>query len=224
MSPPLLPRSNMHRCLNISELLIQIFDYCALDDLKSVAVLARSCRAFQDSALEVLWRELEDISPLIRMLPSHLWRQVKSVNNAGHVIITLVSLRGKNKDCWEAHGCYDHSRNLQRTRCQPMSSGREYISMHHAYKSLHLVTNVTSKAAECTGSPGHSCRLLADMSVGDLAKVSLFSEIYGSSIWTSMTIANYTFLNAFHISPAAPSQSCICIVTPTAMEPISRTS
>ena len=88
---PMLRPSSMHRCLNIVELQSQIFEYCAHFGLKSVAVLAQTCRAFHESALEILWRELEDISPFIKMLPSHLWREVKTVNKSGQTITTLVS-------------------------------------------------------------------------------------------------------------------------------------
>lgn len=89
--PPMRPTTTMHRCLQIVELQNQIFEYCADLGLGSIAALARTCQAFRESALEILWRELEDVSPFVKMLPSHIWREVKTTNKSGQTVITLVS-------------------------------------------------------------------------------------------------------------------------------------
>ena len=43
------------------------------DARKSLASLARTCRALQKPALDALWAELPSLAPLIRCLPQDLW-------------------------------------------------------------------------------------------------------------------------------------------------------
>jgi hypothetical protein len=82
----------MHRCLQIYELQSHIFDYIYSVEPACLAILARTCRTFNEAALEILWRELEDISPFIKSLPSHLWREDRSVDHVGVSVTTLVSI------------------------------------------------------------------------------------------------------------------------------------
>ncbi|KAN0078421.1 hypothetical protein V8E55_010478 [Tylopilus felleus] len=49
----------MHRALEIPELLLNIFYHVRHDDL---AILARTCQAFKELALDVLWEELDTVS------------------------------------------------------------------------------------------------------------------------------------------------------------------
>lgn len=65
----------MHRCLVVRELLTSIFEFH--DRKRELSVLARTCRAFADPALDILWRELACLSTLIKAtVPSHLWEDV----------------------------------------------------------------------------------------------------------------------------------------------------
>ncbi|KAF8550694.1 hypothetical protein OG21DRAFT_386347 [Imleria badia] len=57
----------MHHALQIQEILLNIFGHSsATPDLPA---LARTCRAFKEPALDLLWEELADPSPLARCLP-----------------------------------------------------------------------------------------------------------------------------------------------------------
>ena len=62
----------MHHALEIQEILSNIFDH-RLSPYRRVtadlAALARTCRAFKEPALDLLWRELNDLSPLVLCLP-----------------------------------------------------------------------------------------------------------------------------------------------------------
>ncbi|KII86170.1 hypothetical protein PLICRDRAFT_700291 [Plicaturopsis crispa FD-325 SS-3] len=74
----------MHHCLQISEILSQVCGAASLDVDGTVrrvdlARLARTCRAFRDPALDVLWHTLPSLDPLIRTLPTDLWRIPKPV-------------------------------------------------------------------------------------------------------------------------------------------------
>ena len=64
----------MHHALEIQEILLNIIRHCYPPGRWGVApdlpILARTCRAFKDPALDVLWEELHDFSPLVRCLPS----------------------------------------------------------------------------------------------------------------------------------------------------------
>ncbi|KAF8436244.1 hypothetical protein L210DRAFT_3452279 [Boletus edulis BED1] len=70
----------MHHALEIEEILLNIFHYSgcppglsAADQRKTatpdLAALARTCRAFKEPALDVLWSVIFDLSPLARCLP-----------------------------------------------------------------------------------------------------------------------------------------------------------
>ena len=60
----------MHHCLYIEEIICIIFSLSTKRDLVS---LAATCKTFRDPALRILWRCLEDLSPLIRCLPVDIW-------------------------------------------------------------------------------------------------------------------------------------------------------
>ncbi|KII86185.1 hypothetical protein PLICRDRAFT_43766 [Plicaturopsis crispa FD-325 SS-3] len=68
----------MHHCLQIGEILSQVcsalLDGDGAAGLKSLARLARTCHTFSDPALDILWHTLPSLDPLIRTLPSDLWR------------------------------------------------------------------------------------------------------------------------------------------------------
>ena len=68
----------MYRALEIEEILFDIFQRLSLpythhpDSIgvaSDLAALARTCRAFKEPALDLLWRTLVDLSPLARCLP-----------------------------------------------------------------------------------------------------------------------------------------------------------
>ncbi|KAI6021844.1 hypothetical protein BKA83DRAFT_14111 [Pisolithus microcarpus] len=74
----------MHHCLRITEILHLIFGYLADEKVtnanvtgairhKDVAVLARTCKAFMDPALDILWRTQSSLSPLVMCLPAQFW-------------------------------------------------------------------------------------------------------------------------------------------------------
>jgi hypothetical protein len=44
---------------------------------RSVSRLARTCKAFCEPALNVLWRELDSLIPLIALFPAHLLKRVR---------------------------------------------------------------------------------------------------------------------------------------------------
>ena len=67
----------MHHTLEIEEILLNIFGYIrgppgytARSWSTHLAALVKTCRTFKESALDVLWEELDDLSPLARCLPA----------------------------------------------------------------------------------------------------------------------------------------------------------
>lgn len=59
----------MHPLFLVDELLLQIFRYLRPGSRKSLAFLARTCNAFHGPAIEVLWGQLCNATPIIRLLP-----------------------------------------------------------------------------------------------------------------------------------------------------------
>ncbi|KAF9800494.1 hypothetical protein IEO21_10358 [Rhodonia placenta] len=65
----------MHQVVSVAEIFLAICQFVHDDDdYPSLAVLARSCRSFYPIAVEVLWRCLENIIPIFRLLPADAWR------------------------------------------------------------------------------------------------------------------------------------------------------
>ena len=62
----LLKSRRMHHALEIQEILLNVFDQCCSFHLPA---LARTCRAFKEPALDVLWENLDDLSPLVGCIP-----------------------------------------------------------------------------------------------------------------------------------------------------------
>ncbi len=62
--------SIQHRTLHIAEVFRNICDDA---DHKTLAILARTCRAFQEPALQVLWSILSDFGPLVKCFPADVW-------------------------------------------------------------------------------------------------------------------------------------------------------
>lgn len=59
-----------HRALHIVEMLIRI---CQNANDATLAVLARTSRSFHHPAVQTLWSELVDLSPLIKCFPVSAW-------------------------------------------------------------------------------------------------------------------------------------------------------
>ena len=85
----------MHHALEIQEILSNIFGCCYPSDLPS---LARTCRAFKEPALDVLWEELVNLSPLAQCLPASHQSQAEG-DKAVHIWPNsegIVGLRNDN--------------------------------------------------------------------------------------------------------------------------------
>lgn len=69
----------MHRCLLVTELLNIIFECHAIRGAtgsSTLLSLATTCRAFQQPALDILWRDMcNSLAPLIKCLPKDCWEQ-----------------------------------------------------------------------------------------------------------------------------------------------------
>ena len=71
----------MHRVLQIQEVLLNIFGYCRVpltrDTAPNLLALAKTCRAFKEPALDVLWEQLTDASAIARCLPEASYEKYK---------------------------------------------------------------------------------------------------------------------------------------------------
>jgi hypothetical protein len=85
----------MHRCLDVQEIILIIFHLTTTK--RDLAALAVTCKTFRDPALEILWSELNEFSPLARCLPNDIWKEEidsqpssNSVQGSGPVLTVLV--------------------------------------------------------------------------------------------------------------------------------------
>ncbi|KAF8121708.1 hypothetical protein EV363DRAFT_1362970 [Boletus edulis] len=91
----------MHPALYVEEILLEIFGYCYDREEYTMCInktdlpaLARTCKAFRDPALDILWAELYSLAPLIRCLPG---ASKQIVDNT-----TIYSLnRSLEQDDWD---------------------------------------------------------------------------------------------------------------------------
>jgi hypothetical protein len=80
---------HMHDCLHVSEIIRIICDELYLAGLEgSLARLARTCRVIQDPALDVLWNELCDLTPLLKCMPTDAW----DITDNGVVLVCSTSI------------------------------------------------------------------------------------------------------------------------------------
>ena len=79
----------MHQCLRTPELLSHILEdvYAEESGLKDMAALAVACQTFREPALDILWRSLPSLGPLLRCLPEDAYTIVHRFDGA----ITMVS-------------------------------------------------------------------------------------------------------------------------------------
>jgi len=59
----------MHQALLIDEILRHIFSFISEDGLGPLGALARSCRAWTDPALDLVWIKLSSAVPLLQVIP-----------------------------------------------------------------------------------------------------------------------------------------------------------
>ena len=76
----------VHRCLLVPELFSLVCEVLTHDyemrlsqPSATLAPLARTCRAFEGPALDVLWRKIEGLPPLLCTMPSDLF-EMKAKN------------------------------------------------------------------------------------------------------------------------------------------------
>ena len=101
----------MHHALHIEEILLNIFSYCHILVRRSrprrarfrvtrryanvdLATLARTCMAFKEPALDMIWAELDDLTPLVRCLPKESW-----VNDSEHGVRRQLRLSYEDGRC-----------------------------------------------------------------------------------------------------------------------------
>lgn len=81
----------MHNCLYISEILQLIFQYASESSKSPLVALACTCRLFSEPALDLLWREIDNVSPLIKCMPSHTWiEEVSQFDAAPSLILSFT--------------------------------------------------------------------------------------------------------------------------------------
>ncbi|KAF8551995.1 hypothetical protein OG21DRAFT_1466340, partial [Imleria badia] len=85
----------MHHAFHIEEILINIFSFCHTFRIRrpprgptrrqrwyansDLAALARTCRTFKEPALDMIWAELNDLTPLVRCLLEASWIESEGV-------------------------------------------------------------------------------------------------------------------------------------------------
>ena len=66
----------MHHCLAIQEIVRIIMGFCESEDnLYTLIALARTCRAFEDPALDRIWYSMKSLRPLFKCLPEDSWEE-----------------------------------------------------------------------------------------------------------------------------------------------------
>jgi hypothetical protein len=58
-----------HHALSVPDIVRLVFDEIGDEDKTALARSARCCRAFHDTALDMLWKHLESVAPLRGLLP-----------------------------------------------------------------------------------------------------------------------------------------------------------
>lgn len=78
----------MHRVFGIDEILLHILKN--LEAYSDVAAMARVCRTFHETSLDIVWREIPSLEPLINCMPSDLV-EIRMEGSTESVKIHMVS-------------------------------------------------------------------------------------------------------------------------------------
>jgi hypothetical protein len=65
----------MHHCLEVTEILVNIFEHCADDWRCKLLPLALTCKYFLEPSLNALWGGRRSVVELLKTFPSDAWRQ-----------------------------------------------------------------------------------------------------------------------------------------------------
>ncbi len=76
-----------HRVLSCADLVNLICGQC---DKATLTSLARTKRDISEITLDVLWRSIPDIGPLIRCMPEDLWEEREEPEKRIKLVITLL--------------------------------------------------------------------------------------------------------------------------------------
>jgi hypothetical protein len=86
----------MHHCLEVEEILRQIFEEVSndKDDPRgSIVALAVTCQLFSAVALDIIWYTMSSLAPLVMCLPEHLWTRKSVVGEVKLVRIAIFLMR-----------------------------------------------------------------------------------------------------------------------------------
>jgi hypothetical protein len=92
----------MHRALTCHDILVEIFESVAhqAKARRQLAWIARCCKTLSEPALDVLWKELDDLIPLLEILPAFQlgrWTYVSRFLDSGGLNTTLL-FSGDSRD------------------------------------------------------------------------------------------------------------------------------
>lgn len=92
----------MHRALRIPELLYAVFELLIADKCeRSTASAATSCRTFFEPAMDVLWKDIDDITVLFKLWPpSALMRDnITKLNYVSAEVARRLPPRSTTRSC-----------------------------------------------------------------------------------------------------------------------------
>ncbi|GLB43066.1 hypothetical protein LshimejAT787_1205150 [Lyophyllum shimeji] len=95
----------MHRCLKVAEILFLIFERL-YDQPATLGALAETCTGFSETALNLLWRALSSLVPLIKVMPEDLWAVEPETSPRCMGLKVLIFTRQLEERDWERFRFY----------------------------------------------------------------------------------------------------------------------
>ncbi|KAI0646228.1 hypothetical protein C8Q79DRAFT_909525 [Trametes meyenii] len=101
--------SATHRCLYISEIFQEVVEELASQhERRALSQLSRTCKALNEVVVPALWRELDSLVPLLRLLPEDAWIEVPYVTGS-----SILQLKSPKRLDWTRFDRYaQHVRTL----------------------------------------------------------------------------------------------------------------
>ncbi|KAJ7898919.1 hypothetical protein B0H14DRAFT_3852974 [Mycena olivaceomarginata] len=115
MPPPVRYSQQQHRALTIPEIVGLICEHLEVlaephhegsgtrRNLEDLAALARTCRDFENPALDILWREQNTLANTLKCLPSNLWEETLVPNDGSYCLRLTSAAQGAEWDRPLAH-------------------------------------------------------------------------------------------------------------------------
>ncbi|EIW79912.1 hypothetical protein CONPUDRAFT_166583 [Coniophora puteana RWD-64-598 SS2] len=177
----------MHGCLRVPELTTYIFSFLGTSDKGTLSGLARTCKAFEDTALDGLYYELPCLGTFFTCLPRDLWeiRENRLTFNRSMLMKDWTILK-------------KHIHRVREVQCDRVVVDAEALSAVSFFCSEHLFPNLKALVVNSPEFPMASLPLLCSPHVLDADLNELPHKLFHALLLLGRACP---FLKSLYVTP-----------------------